>query len=212
MIGGIATKLVGAFAKIGNIVSGNYFEIEADGTDVRHGDATMWDDITGSLVARRLESTLGRLQYNLAENTITMQDDGSITKTADRLIFNFQKPHAAKADSEMRLHIHWEQTNSDKVEFVTQYRIQNNGAAKTTAWTTVNRDSDANSVFTYTSGTLNQITRLAEIDLSSAAISSTVQFRLARVDDNGFDDIEASFVDAHLEFDMLGSRSEYSKQ
>jgi len=175
-----------------------------------------WDDITNPLVARRLESTSGRLQYNWAENTITMQDNGNINSTSDRLIFNLQKPHGMLengADCEFRLHIHWEQTSTDKVEFTVQYRIQSNNAAKNTTWVTATANSTDDSAFTYPgSGTFNQITRLVDIDMSGVALSSTCQIRLARTDDIGADDIEATFVDAHYPTDQeRGSRQEFVK-
>jgi len=194
----------------GDRSNGNYSEFEEDGTYVAKGDATTWDDLVGSLIASRLSSTSGKLNYDYENSSITMQSGGSITNAVDRLIFNFQQPHAIRLNSEMRLHIHWEQPNSNKIEFTTQYRIQSNNSAKTTAWQTVSRNSDDDSAFPYVSGTLNQITRLAEIDLTGTSISSTIQFRLARVDTTG-GDIEAIFVDAHVESDTLGSRQEYIK-
>ncbi len=170
-----------------------------------------WDDLAGSLIARRLESTQGTLQYNYNENTITMQTGGEITDSRDRLIFNFQKPHGMSDSETMNLHIHWEQVNTNKIEFTLQYRVQSNNEAKNTTWTTVVRNSTDDSAFAYTSGTLNQITKLAEIDLSSVNISSTVQFRLARTDSTT-GDIEAVFVDAHVPYDQdRGSRQEYVK-
>lgn len=169
-----------------------------------------WDDLVGSLIARRLESTQGTLNYNYAENSITMQSGGGIGDTRDRLIFNLQKPHAMCDNCGMHLHIHWEQVNSNKIEFTLQYRVQANGTTKTTAWTTVTANSDDNSKFTYTSGTLNQITEIAIIDCTGTGISATVEFRLARTDlTTG--NIEATFVDAHVARDQLGSRLEYQK-
>lgn len=179
-----------------------------------HGDPSEtdgWDDLTGSLIARRLDSTVGKLNYNLAENTITMQSGGSITSTADRLIFNFQKLHKIKTAGEFRLHTHWEQTSSNQIEWTIQYRKQSNGVAKTTAWTTVTANSVDDSVWAYTSGTLNQITKLCTVDLSDVSISGTVQFRLARTDSTA-GDIEAAFVDAHYNTDQSrGSREEFVK-
>ena len=174
----------------------------------------VWDDLTGSLIARRLESTQGTLNYNYNENSITMQNGGDISDPNDRLIFNFQKPHAMSneaPDNTMNLHIHWEQPNSQDREFTVQYRVQNNGNTKTTAWTTVVVTANAvNNAFPYTSGTLNQITRLVNIDLSSYTLSSTVQFRLTR-SDSVDGDIEATFVDVHIPHDQLGSRQEFIK-
>lgn len=195
-------------AKFGGIT--DHIEIEQDGTLVCKGDSTLWDDLVSSLIARRLESTVGTLQYNYDENSITMSPNGSISNSADRLIVNFQKPHGAKTDSLFHLHIHWEQVSTNDVQFTIQYRIQSNGESKTTAWTEVVTNSSAGNKFTYTSGTLNQITEISEIDWSGATISSTLQVRLVRTDSTT-GDIEATFVDGHVERDGFGSRQEYIK-
>jgi len=187
-----------------------YSQFENDGTIRFDGDATTWDDIVGRLVANKLESVAGKLQYDYDENAIIMQSGGSITNNSERLIFNFQYPHAAIVDGEMRLHVHWEQVSSNQIEFTTQYRVQSNGAAKVTSWTTAPSNSVDNSKFNYVSGTLNQITELATVDMTDAGISATVQFRFARTDSTS-GDISAVFVDAHIERDTIGSRQEYVK-
>ena len=196
--------------KIGNVSAGNYAEFEPDGTLALRGDATVWDDLVGSLVGRQLSSTAGKVDYNWAENSITMQPGGNIATINDLLIFNYQKPHGVKTISNIDMHIHWEQPNSNKVEWTIDYRIQDNSTAKTTAWTRVTANSDDDSKFAYVSGTLNQITELAVVNLSAVNISSTVQFRVARTDATATN-IEATFVDAHVERDMYGSRQEYVK-
>ncbi len=188
----------------------DYSEFEDDGTLVAHGEASCWDDVVGSLVARRLESTSGKLNYNWSENTITMQSGGNITNTSDRLMFSQQFPHKARLGSEMRLHIHWEQVSTNKIVWSGQYRIQSNGAAKTTGWTNFSANSTDDSVFPYVSGTFNQITELVQVDMTGASISATLEFRLARTDTTS-GDIEATFVDSHYEIDTFGSRAEYVK-
>lgn len=185
-----------------------------EGLNNQPKENSVWDDLVGSLIARNLSSVAGALNYNWDENSITMQPEGSISTQADRLVFNYQKPHAMSntaPNNTMNLHIHWEQPSADDREFTVQYRIQENGATKETEWTTiVVTASSTNNAFTYTSGTLNQITRLVNIDLSTYALSSTVQFRLARTDSVA-GDIEATFIDAHIPYDQLGSRQEYIK-
>lgn len=188
----------------------DYFEVESDGTFVLRGSATVWDDLVGSLIARRLTSTAGGLHYEYAESAIVMDAGGSISDQNDRLIFNLQYPHACVVDGGMHLHIHWEQTDAIDREFTVQYRVQTNGTDKVTTWQTVVVGTNANNAFTYTSGTFNQITELAIVDLTGAGISATVQFRLARTDSVG-GDILATFVDAHVLRDTMGSRSEYVK-
>jgi len=202
---------------IGDVTGGNYTEIQSDGTLKFKGTATVWDDIIGNLIARRLYSTVGRLNYNLAENSITMQNNGDPTKTADRLIFNFQYPHrgvktdaGAGTQAAHHLHIHWWQINNNRIEWQIDYRIQQNNEAKSTAWTTVIANSDDDNVFPYVSGTLNQITNLVVVNIPEPSLSSTVQYRLTRIDGTA-GDIDATFVDAHVEFDAGGSRQEYVK-
>jgi len=196
--------------KSGAEALGNFFEVESDGTWVNHGDSTTWDDIVQSLVASRLESVVGKLKYNYDNNSITMESGGLITNSIDRLIMNSQYPHAAIIDGEMQLHIHWEQTDAVAREFTVEYRIQKNGQDKTTAWTQVVINSNTNNVFSYSSGTLMQITNLVNVDMTDAGISATVQFRIARTD-VVLGDIEAHFVDSHVERDMNGSREPFVK-
>ena len=140
-----------------------------------------------------------------------MQPNGNPTNNSDRLIWNYQKPHRMAQIGVFKLNTHWEQTNTDQIEWTIQYRIQTNDSAKTTVWTTVTANSTDDSTFVYPgSGTFNQITRLAEIDLSSYALSSTVQFRLTRTDTTS-NDIDVTFVDAHFPMDSLGSNEESVK-
>jgi len=194
--------------KIGTVA--NYFEVEADGTWVNRGDSTTWDDLVTSLIGLRLHSVAGKVDYNYDENGITFNPGGVIGTANDRVIFNMQYPHACVVDGEVRLHIHWEQPDATEREFTVQYRIQDNGSAKETSWATVVRNSSDDSAFTYVSGTLNQITKLCEIDMTGLGISSTIQFRLARTDSET-GDILGTFVDAHVERDTHGSRQEYVK-
>ena len=202
--------------KVGDVDSGDFQNIEADGTQQSIGDATVWDDLVGSLVARRLDSTLGKLNYNYDNNTITMQSGGNPAITADRLIFNFQYPHRALQSIDgttlayQHMHIHWEQTSTDQIEWQLDYRVQRNGEAKVTAWTSATSNSTNDSIFTYTSGTINQITNLAIVAVEHPSLSATIQYRLTRTDTTG-SDIEAIFVDAHVLIDMDGSRTQWTK-
>lgn len=190
--------------------SGNRTKFEDDGTMSHEGTATGWEDIVGSLIGKTLSATSGQVDYNWEENTITFQPSGSILNSSDRLMFNLQYPHSAVTDGVMNLHIHWEQTSAVTREFTVQYRIQRNGLPKNESWSEVIVDANTFNKFTYTSGTLNQITELCGIDMSGAGISATVEFRLARTDSNA-GDIEATFVDAHYVMDTDGSRDEYVK-
>lgn len=191
--------------------SGGYTEFEADGTEVFRGNATVWGDVVNAILGRKLYSNAGKIDFNWDENALKMQPGGDITSRNDRVVFDLQYPHGAKATGSMELHCHWEQVSTDKIEWTVQYRVQANNKAKTTAWTTVVSNSTDNSVFKYPgSGTFNQITELANIDMSEAGISASVDFRVARTDSTA-DNILVKFLDAHVEYDMDGSREPYVK-
>jgi len=188
----------------------NRTKIEADGTLTFEGDATVWDDIVGSLIGKTLSSTAGKVDYNWAENSITFASGGDIDVANDVINFNVQIPHASKVDSAIDLHMHWEQVDSTAREFTIRHRVQNNGSAKTTDWTENIVSTQADDKFTYTSGTLNQISDLVQISMTGIGISAVVQFQIARTDAVA-GDIEVTFVDMHVEKDTLGSREEYVK-
>ncbi|MBV5342722.1 hypothetical protein JZU68_03595, partial [bacterium] len=156
-----------------------------------------WEDLQGSLVGKNLNAVPGTVHQNYTNNSLTFNPSGNVLLDTDVVNFNFQYPHGAQPDGEMRVHIHWEQPNATQRIWTMQYRIQKNGQAKTTLWTTIQADSLTQSKFAYISGTLNQITSFNPISLLSAGLSAVVEFRLTRSDANA-GNIEATFVDAHV--------------
>lgn len=196
---------------IGNHKTGNFTLLDGENGVKLFGSHTCWDDLVGNLTAYRLESIVGKINYNWAENTITFNSGGAIATSADRIMSNLQYPHGAKEDGSVYFHIHWEQPDDQAYVFTLQYRTQSNNAEKETDWTTITATAGTDDVFTYPgSGTFNQITAFAPIDMTDAGISATLQYRLARTDTKT-GDIEVSFLDAHIEFDMFGSKEEFVK-
>lgn len=171
---------------------------------------SVFEDMANSLIGRTLSSSAGKVDYNWDNNSITMQPGGVMATTNDRIIWNNQLPHGSKLNTSIYPHVHWEQINTNQIEWRLAYRVQKHGAAKTTAWTEIVCDSVNDSAFTYVSGTLNQITAFPSIDMTGAGISAVVQFRLVREDVTA-DDIEVTFVDSHVELDSDGSREQYVK-
>lgn len=170
-----------------------------------------WDDLANSLIGRRLTSNRGTVDYNYEENAIAFSANGDITNINDCVIWNLQKPHGARSDSTLNMHVHYEQVDANDREFTLWYRIQDNSQIKTTAWTEVIASTNSNNVFDYVSGTLNQICSLSSIDWSVANLSSTVQFRMTRSDSvSGI--VLVTFTDGHVAFDQdRGSRQEFVK-
>ncbi len=187
-------------------------QVVLDQQDVGNSSTTVgWDDLVSSLIGRRLASTSGKVDYNYGENSVTFAPGGNITNDNDCVVWNLQKPHKTKTNSVLKMHFHYWQPDDTDREFTLRYRIQSNDTAKTTAWTEVIVSTNANNTFTYTSGTLNQICTLADVDWSAANLSSTVQLRMARTDSES-GNLDVTFVDGHFATDQeRGSRQEFVK-
>jgi hypothetical protein len=100
-----------------------------------------------------------------------------------------------------------------------QYRWQTNGAAKVTSWTNYPLTTN---VYTYTSGTINQISHDSGITPPvGATLSDVIQIRLIRDNANGSTvftgasnyaaTAHVTELDIHFEMDTFGSRQEYVK-
>ena len=201
--------------KVGDVSGGNYTEIEADGTIKLNGTATVFRDEMGELITKRITTPGSNITQNDAEGSIVFDDACDLS---DYVTMNVQLNHDRKIGAVVYPHIHWWQASSDIPNWLIQYRWQTNGAAKVTSWTNLPYDSH---VFTYTSGTLNQITDFGGITPSSDSISDILQLRLLRDTANastefaGADPLTGSVhavnMDVHIEIDIVGSRTEYSK-
>lgn len=194
----------------GDIPGGNYVTIDSTTGHIDlFGQATVWEDIQTSLIGRQLQSVAGKVDYNWDENSITFASGGDIAVANDRVNWSIQLRHRTKASSDVYPHIHFEQVTSNDVTFTLKYRLQANGSAKTSDWTTITANVADDTVFTYSAGTLNQILKFPAITVGSG-ISDVLQFQMARTDATA-GDVEVTFVDCHFEADDLGSNTEYTK-
>lgn len=190
----------------------NYFTVNIpDWRDNPTQTITRWDDILGAAMGAKLHSTRDKVDYDYEEVALKFQSGGSITNANDRVCWNVQKEHKIKIDSDLRYHIHFEQTDNLVREFTLQYRIQANGQLKDETWhTLVATTAPENMKFPYVSGTLIQILKFPDIDWSAYGISSTMDFRIARTDSET-GDVLVKFIDGHVEIDSDGSTTEYAK-
>lgn len=173
------------------------------------GNFTVWDDMQNSLIGRRLASTAGKVDYNYSEVAIDFSAGGVITNINDCVVFPLQMSHSKKLGTDIKLHLHFEQTDLLTRTFDLAYRIQKQGAAKTTAWTTISLNT-TEGAFQYVSGTLNQIAGFPSIPVNDTGVSDIVQCKMTRTDSQtGI--VSITFADAHFERDSFGSAGEYSK-
>jgi hypothetical protein len=120
-----------------------------------------------------------------------------------------QFPHAMKSGSNIKPHVHWIQTSADEPVWKIDYRWYKNGDAPP-AFTTLN---SATPVFTYTSGSILQISAFPEIDGSAIdSVSSIIDVKLYRDDNVVAGDVLMKEFDIHYQIDQeRGSRQEYIK-
>lgn len=211
-------QLGGQTIQFGDVAHGNYAIFEADGTLVFYGDATTWRDELQPLTGSRLESPASDIALNLAEGSVTFQADA--TYATDYVTTSLQLNHDWMLGTVICPHLHWWQVSANVPNWLLGYRWQKQGSAKTTAWTNLAISSH---IFTYSAGTLNQISEWADITPPSGygEVSDIVQFRVYRDTTNastlfgGADpeeaDVDAVNFDIHIKTDTLGSREEYSK-
>lgn len=203
----------------GDIAGGNYLDILFDGTPMLHGNATCYIDELQSLVgSASLESPAADFVRNPSECAIEAK------KTAryptDYVSMPLQLNHNWEPGTSIMPHLHWEQTTAATPHWLIGYRWQRQGQAKTTAWTNAKWTANA---FTWSAGTLNQITEFGSIapPVGYGDVSDIVEFRIYRDYTNvsglftGGDPVNASQLiinfDVHKRINSLGSREEYSK-
>ena len=173
----------------------------------------VWDDLVADLSGRRLSSVAGKVDYDYDENAVKFQSGGSLSNSADRVTVNYQFSHSTYfgTGAKFHWHYHWWQPDAKAYVISYRYRIQQNGSSKTTAWTTGSYTvGTGGEAFTYSSGTINQISELVEIDIAGLALSDTIQIQFARTDSET-GDILGYFVDGHYMKQSNGSKQEYSE-
>lgn len=193
-----------------------YTEVEAGGFLRFWGSATYYLDEFAPLIGQPITSAAADITEDGAEGALTFSDGCTL---ADYVVMNAQINHDWQLGTALHPHLHWWQASASVPNWLLQYRWQKNGQAKTTTWTSVKY---ASHVFTYASGTLNQVTLWPEIAAPSGySVSDIVQLRLLRDTANastlfaGADpltgDVSAVSYDYHKRCDTLGSRSAAAK-
>jgi hypothetical protein len=177
-------------------------------------DTVVYKDQLGAALS--LQQTGSGISRNIPEGTV---DYTTAANQADYMVENFQFNHDRKAGTPVYVHLHWLQAETNTPNWAIQYRWQLGNVAKTTSWTAAKWTSNA---FTWTTGTLNQITTFAALTpASNEGVSPILQVRFLRDTTNALglsfaaDPYTATVaviaVDAHYQIDTNGSRTEYSK-
>ena len=180
-----------------------------------------WDDLKFPASIQQLDLTTGRLSIDYFNGGVVFSSNARFDDEPISMLAQF--PHAWKAGTGIRPHIHWLQQGSDEPNFLLAYKIMKNGEAITletdySNYTLLTKNSNA---FVYSSGVLAQITTFGEIDTTGMKISDLIHFVLFRdsanasgefvgADPSAIDEIVLEF-DVHILNDTFGSFLEFSK-
>lgn len=204
----------------------DYAEFEDDGTLVLVGDATVWDDLRFPAFGRNMDVANGRIDFDYANVGINFQYNSRYNAN-DQLTIIAQMPHAKKMDSDIYVHMHWAQVKDYIPNILLEYRWYKNGDdISGLSWTQLNSDDDLTQTFSYSSGTLAQISGFTAISPpANETVSSILEMKIFRDTDNDSSVFDGSCpyntggntswllkeLDIHYEIDTLGSREEYAK-
>ena len=124
---------------------------------------TVYEDKAYTMVGKKLTTTVGRVDYDYDELAVKFQNNGNTAVANDLVVVNAEYPHGAKENGKIYPHIHVFQTQDtlDRV-FTLHYRVQDNDSAKTDAWTEMTGSLLSDGVFSYASGTFNQIIKFKD--------------------------------------------------
>lgn len=175
-----------------------------------------WDDMKTPAIGQSLDSTSGRIDFDFTELTVGFQANARYPE--EPLGHVHQLSHAWMESYPIQPHIHWYQDQEDVPNWLMAYRKYNNGEAVPAVWTLAVPEAH---VFTYTSGTILQISRFPLIGMSGMRISCFVDVKIYRDSANastlfaGADPATGTQhmkeFDFHIMLDDDGSHGEFTK-
>lgn len=195
----------------------NLYTFGSDGKLVNNN--TVWDDLRVPINAVKLQGSNDPTFVQFADDS-GLGDTGTSTgvyvysfsaSSTNEVFFNMQMPHAWLEGSAIKMHVHWAPatTNTGDCRWALEYNKAI--VAGTYAGTTTIYVNDA------ADGTVgkHQIAAFADISMTSDTLSTMIICRLYREGGDAADTFTGAAyflgVDAHIEFDSMGSQAEYSK-
>ena len=204
-------RFQGRTAKIGNVVDGNYFEVESDGTVKFNGDAVVWDDLQVPISSIRLGGVAPADEVAYKGGIVLSFDDGS----DEYVYFVAQIPHSYNEGSDLDFHLHWTPkvsgsgSGAENVKWDLTYSWINIGGsfpAESSATVTIDVQDD--------SADDHKIDDVVTLSGSGKKVSSILICSLKRdtaVANNYADEAYVIAIDFHFEKDTVGSRLELTK-
>jgi len=184
-------------------------------------DLFPWDDLSGPLFGARLDTSSGRLDYDPYNGGVNFNANARYPN--EPVVIPIQLKHALKygTGAVLRPHFHWLQQQSAIPNFMIAWKKTNYGDVTTfeTDFTNYSIAKYTTNAFTYTSGTLAQITKFPEIDISDMEISSSIDIVIFRdsadtsllfgASDPVGSGVVVKYNDSHAQFNKPGSKEEF---
>jgi len=175
-----------------------------------------WEDLRFPAIGRNIDVSAGRIDYDFAELGVGFANN---TRYTEEMVGHIiQLPHAWAEGSEINPHIHWIQAQAAVPNWMIEYRVYNNGDTPPVSWTQAITNTPA---FTYTSGSIAQISGFSSISMTGLTVSCMVDIKLYRDTGNvstlfsGADPVNTTVLlkefDIHYQSDARGSVVEYTK-
>jgi hypothetical protein len=191
------------------------FRLALDGTPfgptVRLGRAAKWDDFR---MPANLANPIGGGSFPADINN----DTGCLAYAHNRdeyAALKAQMPHGWALGTPVRPHIHWIRQAAGGIVWQLEYQILPVGEVVAYPDWTVLPATEADEIFSYTSGNLHQVTSFPEIDMSGAGLSAMLAMRLARLGSDAGDtldgDAEVEEFDLHIQIYADGSDDEFAQ-
>lgn len=184
---------------------GNVDEIVTTGeTPLTLNDMT-WIDLVGDIAGAKLDSAAGKIDFDFNEGMLKFQDSADVNNNNDSLQLSFQVNHNIYrgAGAVAKPHLHIIQTSTITPKWKVEYKILNTGVIKP-VWSVLVADGGVEAM-PYTSGDLDQVIILPDIDISGVGLSARI---LLRVWHSGTvsGSVLVSAIDCHVPVYKLGSK------
>jgi hypothetical protein len=136
---------------------------------------TTWDDLSAAIIAARLDTASGRLQYDYFNGGVTFNSNARYPEEPVVIPVQFKHHQAYGTGAVLRPHFHWYQQQTAIPNFLLLYKKVNWGETTTleTDFSNYTALTPSVNAFEYDSGTLGQITGFPEIDASDVVLSGT---------------------------------------
>ena len=173
-----------------------------------HVSGVYFDDVRAPVTAINPPGLASDPTFNTTEGYFEFAD------AATNLLFiTLQLPHNYMEGSNIYPHVHWVQTAAGLPLWRLDYKWFNNGVTYPAAFTQIDI---VDSVFTYTSGNLVQISRFPLIVGTNKNISSILQLQLSRIGGDASDTLNGATAnllefDIHYAIDSHGSQRQFRK-